>query len=386
MTKCSSSTTIRSSARRSSRPPEARVRRRVVTRAEEAFERLLAEDFDVVLTDLKMPGVDGIALCERIVANRPDIPVVVMTAFGSLDSAVAAIRAGAYDFIDKPVQIDVARHRDRPCGKDARAREEVPAPRDRRDFGAADDLIGRSEAMREVTTSSNASPIRRPRFLVTGESGTGKEVVARRNPPSQPPGARARSSPSTAPRCPRRCSRGALRPRPRRLYRRARGARRTLRPGRGGTLLPRRGRRHAARTSAEVLRVLQERKVRPLGSTTEVAVDVRVIAATNRDLEDAVEEGRFRENLYFRLNVINIALPPLRRARATCSRSRNTARHLRRAQRQGQSRASRPLPPRSSSRYSWPATCANCRTASSGRSRSPASTDLRRGSPEKLRE
>ena len=282
------------------------------TRAEDAFERLLAEDFDVVLTDLTMPGVDGIALCERIVANSPDVPVVVMTAFGSLDSAVAAIRAGAYDFINKPAQIDVLAIALDRAARTRALREEVRRLRSTVTSGPTDDFIGRSEAMRAVSDLIERVADSEATILVTGESGTGKEVVAnaihRRS--------RRAHGPFVAVNCtamPETMLESELFGHARGAFTDAREARAGLFvQARGGTLLLDEVGDMPLALQPKILRVLQERKVRPLGSTNEVAIDVRVIAATNRDLEGAVEEKRFREDLYFRLNVINIPLPPLR--------------------------------------------------------------------------
>jgi two-component system response regulator HydG len=281
-------------------------------RAEAAFERLLAEDFDVVVTDLNMPGVDGIALCERICANRPDVPVVVMTAFGSFDSAVAAIRAGAYDFINKPVQIDVLAIAIDRAARTRALREEVRRLRSSRAESTFDGLVGQSVAMRTVYDLVERVADSEATILITGESGTGKEVFAnaihRRS--------RRAHGPFVAVNCtamPETLLESELFGHTRGAFTDAREARTGLFvQARGGTLLLDEVGDMPMTLQPKILRVLQERKVRPLGSSTEVAIDVRVIAATNRDLETAIEERRFREDLYFRLNVIQIPLPPLR--------------------------------------------------------------------------
>ncbi len=282
------------------------------TDPERAFERLLNEEFDVVVTDLTMPGVDGIALCERIAANRPDVPVVVMTAFGSLESAVAAIRAGAYDFINKPVQLDVlAIAIDRAAGTRA-LREELRRLRAAPPGDSFREFAGHSESMRKVYDLVERVADSEATILITGESGTGKEVFA--NAIHQR--SRRASGPFVAVNCtamPESLLESELFGHARGAFTDAREARTGLFvQARGGTLLLDEIGDMPMTLQPKILRVLQERKVRPLGSSTEVAIDVRVIAATNRDLEGAIEEKRFREDLYFRLNVIQIALPPLR--------------------------------------------------------------------------
>jgi len=283
-----------------------------VTRANAALERLLAEEFDVVLTDMTMPGVDGIALCEQIAANRPDVPVVVMTAFGNLDAAVAAIRAGAYDFITKPAQLDVLAIAIDRAARTRALREEVrrlKSPKTDDSFGA---LPGQSEAMRKVYDLVGRVADSEATILITGESGTGKEVFA--NAIHQR--SRRARGPFVAVNCtamPETLLESELFGHTRGAFTDAREARTGLFvQARGGTLLLDEVGDMPMTLQPKILRALQERKVRPLGSSSEVAIDVRVIAATNRDLEGAIEEKRFREDLYFRLNVIQIPLPPLR--------------------------------------------------------------------------
>jgi two-component system response regulator AtoC len=269
-------------------------------------------DFDVIVTDLRMGQLDGIAFCERVVERRPDIPVIVLTAFGSFDTAVAAIRAGAYDFISKPVQIDVLGIALRRAAQHKALREEVKRLRSAATAPTSSELLGTSSAMRAVkdviarVADSDAS------VLITGESGTGKEVVARLLHASS----RRHDHPFVAINC-------AAMPEPlleSELFGHARGAFTDAkeahvglfaRASRGTLFLDEIGDMPLG-LQPKLLRVLQERTVRPLGATHEIPVDVRVVAATNRDLESAVEERRFREDLYFRLNVIHVALPPLR--------------------------------------------------------------------------
>ena len=281
--------------------------------ASEAFDLFMAGDFDVVATDLAMPGEGGLALCQRIVENRPDVPVIVVTAFGSLETAVGAIRAGAYDFITKPVEVEaLALALDRAVQHRA-LREEVKRLRKAvADAQRFDELVGASPAMQRVYSLLEKVADSEASVMVFGESGTGKEVVAR----ALHSRGRRRAGPFVAINC-------AAMPEAlleTELFGHAKGAftdARTARAGllvqaSGGTLFLDEIGDMPLGLQPKLLRALQERKARPVGGDAEVSFDVRLIAATNRDLEAAVEERRFREDLFFRINVIPLELPPLR--------------------------------------------------------------------------
>jgi len=281
--------------------------------ADEALTRLASEDFDVVLTDLRMPGMDGLALCERIVLNRPDIPVVVVTAFGSLETAVAAIRAGAYDFVTKPIDVDALALVLERAVQHRALRDEVR--RLRQQLGRQADggsIVGESPAMQQAYALIDRVADLDSTVLITGESGTGKEVAARA---VHTRGRRA-GGPFVAINCaamPEALLESELFGHAKGAFTDAKAARTGLFvQAHGGTLFLDEVGELPLTLQPKLLRALQERTVRPVGGDTEVPFDARIVAATNRDLELAVEEGRFREDLYYRLNVIGVELPPLR--------------------------------------------------------------------------
>jgi len=283
--------------------------------AAEGAAALDGEAFDAVVTDLNMRGQSGLELCARVVERLPDVPVVVLTAFGSLDTAVKAIRAGAYDFISKPVELDALAIALERAIKHKQLHEEVRRLREEASRAAVErpaDLLGESDAMRRVYDLVDRIADAEVSVLVTGESGTGKEVVAR--------ALHARSRRARGPFVAINC---AAVPEPlleSELFGHARGAFTDAKESRqglfqeasGGTLFLDEIGDMPLALQPKILRALQERAVRPVGATHEVPVDVRVVAATNRDLEEAIEERRFREDLYFRINVVQIPLPPLR--------------------------------------------------------------------------
>jgi DNA-binding NtrC family response regulator len=287
-----------------------------VTTAQSAAEARLGFDAaepDVVVTDLNMPGQSGIQFCEWVVTNRSDIPVIVITAFGSLDTAIAAIRAGAYDFIPKPFEIDVLAIALERAIKHRELRHEVKRLRHLLDATRGmGELIGESPVVQELKELIARVAESQASVLVTGESGTGKEVVARL---LHQRGPRA-DKPFMALNC-------AAMPEhllESELFGHVRGAFTDAKTDKVGLFVQA---NHGTLFLDEIgdmplslqpklLRVLEERKVRPVGGSKELSVDLRLISATHRDLEDAIVQGQFREDLYFRLNVIQLALPPLR--------------------------------------------------------------------------
>jgi two-component system response regulator AtoC len=278
----------------------------------EALSRLEHTDVDVVLTDLNMPGMNGIALCERVAEARADIPVVVITAFGSLETAVAAIRAGAYDFVTKPIELDALALVLKRAVQHRKLSEELKRLRSLADAGSAHELIGDSPVIADVRERLARMAGTDSTVLITGESGTGKEVAAR----ALHRLSKRASGPFIAVNCaavPETLIESELFGHEKGAFTDARGSRLgLLAQAEGGTLfLDELGELPLA-AQAKLLRALQERVVRPLGGTREMPFDARILAATNRDLERAVEEGQFREDLFFRIHVLPLELPPLR--------------------------------------------------------------------------
>ena len=284
------------------------------TSAAEALEVVDHADLDAIVTDVEMAGMNGVELCERVTANRPDVPVTMLTAFGNFDTALAALRVGAYDFITKPPDMDAlarsveraVRHRTvvGEVKRLARADDATPA--------ADGFLVGKSACMRRVVEVIERIGDSESSVMITGESGTGKELIAR----ALHARSRRRAGPFVAVNC-------AALPGPlleSELFGHVRGAftdARASRPGlfvraAGGTLFLDEIGELPLALQPKLLRALQERTVRPVGSEEEIRCDVRVIAATNTDLDAALRARRFREDLYFRVNVIQIEAPPLR--------------------------------------------------------------------------
>ncbi|HWO21145.1 MAG TPA: sigma-54 dependent transcriptional regulator [Kofleriaceae bacterium] len=279
----------------------------------DALAAIPGRDVDVIVTDLNMKGMTGLELCQRVVADRPDIPVLMLTAFGSFETAVGAIRAGAYDFVTKPVEIEAlaiairraAEHRAL-RGEVRRLREVVANTRGR------GELLGASTAMQQVFQLIDQVSTTDATVLITGESGTGKEVVAREIHNRS----RRASGPFVAVNCaavPEALLESELFGHAKGAFTDAKQSRQGLfQQAGGGTLFLDEIGEMALVLQPKLLRALQERKVRPIGAEAEVSIDVRLVAATNRDLEEMVEDKRFREDLYYRINVIHIPLPPLR--------------------------------------------------------------------------
>ncbi len=281
-----------------------------------AVERLQQETFDVVLTDLRMPSVDGMEVLRAAQRLAPEIQVIVMTAYGTIESAVGAIREGAYDFLAKPFKEDELLLRVSKALEKRRLLGEVSllAGELRKRYGL-EHVVGRSAAMRDVLDRVVRVAPTDATVLVTGESGTGKELVAR--------AIHAASRRGDKPFVPVNCAAITETLLESELFGHARGAftgairarRGLFEEANGGTLFIDEVGETAPGFQAKLLRALQEGEIRRVGESTAVQVDVRVIAATNQDLRRAISERRFREDLYYRLAVVPVRIPPLRERR-----------------------------------------------------------------------
>ena len=280
--------------------------------AEDAFATLLDDEPEVVLTDLNLGGANGISVCRAVAEALPGVPTVVMTAFGSMDTAVEALRAGAWDFLTKPLDLQVlALTLDRAL-EHRRLHLEVQRLRQRaeRDAGFGE-ILGESQAMRDLFDLVERVAPAPSSVLITGESGTGKELVARAlHRLSERRGAFVAINCGAVPAALLESE----------LFGHVKGAftdARSTRAGlfvqaEDGTLFLDEIGDMPIELQVKLLRALQERRIRPVGADREQAIEVRVVAATNQDLEAAVMEGRFREDLLYRLDVIRLELPPLR--------------------------------------------------------------------------
>jgi DNA-binding NtrC family response regulator len=283
------------------------------TSGADALRALEREDYDVVLTDLVMDEVDGLALLRAAQQRDPAPRVVLMTAFGSLESAIEAIRHGAYDYLTKPFKLDQASLAVGRAIEDRRLREEnrrlKAAVVERYGF---DNIVGRSPAMQRVFEQVRAVAEADAAILLIGESGTGKELVAR----AIHHNSARRDGPFVAVNCaaiPETLLESELFGHERGAFTGADRKRSGLFvEANGGTILLDEVGDIAPALQAKLLRVLQDKAVRPVGGSQEVQLDLRVISATNRDLPAMVGEGKFREDLYYRLAVIPLRLPSLR--------------------------------------------------------------------------
>ncbi len=281
----------------------------------EALEAIKAGSFDCVVTDLKMPGMDGVTLLREMRAAECDASVIVMTAFGTIESAVEAMKLGALDYIQKPFEADqISLLVDRAI-QHTRLRSENEALKRSLTDGDTREMVGDSSVMRSLRDSIARIAPSNNTVLIQGESGTGKELIARR--------LHSMSSRAGRPMLCLNCAALSGNLLESELFGHERGAftgADRVRKGRfeladGGTLLLDEVSEIPMPLQAKLLRVLQERQFERVGSSATRSVDVRVIATTNRNLSDWVGRKRFREDLYFRLSVLPVVIPPLRERR-----------------------------------------------------------------------
>jgi DNA-binding NtrC family response regulator len=281
--------------------------------AKKALSILESESFDIILADIKMPGMDGLEMLRRIKALKKDSIVIVITAFATVDTAVQALKDGAFDYVTKPFDPDDLSHLIRNAAKQISLTEENEVLREKLvSLENVEDLIGQSEAMQKVLKEVESVAQSNASVIITGESGTGKELIAK--------AIHSNSSRKFFPMVSVHC--GALTESllESELFGHEKGAF-------TGALYHRKGRFEMAdsgtifldeiatistKMQIELLRVLETKKFIRVGGNKEISSDFRVICATNKDLKNMVEQGTFREDLYYRLNVVNIHIPPLR--------------------------------------------------------------------------
>jgi DNA-binding NtrC family response regulator len=291
----------------------------VVTLADgrEALDKLAADGPpDVVVSDIRMAEVGGLEVTEAFKKDAPDTPVILVTAFGNVDGAVEAIRRGAFDYVSKPYDVDaVALTVSRAIDQRNLVAENQALRRQLRDKYRLENAVGRSEAMLQVFKTAARVAASDATVLILGESGTGKELVARAIHDASPR--------SAGPFVPVDCGAIAEGVLESELFGHVKGAFTGAQAARrglfeeavGGTLFLDEIGDVGPGLQARLLRALQEGTIRRVGANEAIPVDVRVVAATNKDLEATVRAGRFREDLFYRLNVVTLRIPPLRERR-----------------------------------------------------------------------
>jgi nitrogen regulation protein NR(I) len=282
----------------------------VSSRGDEGFARAQSENYDAVITDLRLPGIDGLELVRRLHAVKPRLPIVLMTAFGTTETVIEATKRGAFEYLIKPFEMEDLLEVTAKAVASARLMSE---PVDLGDAASAGDaIIGNSRVMREVCKEIGRVAAKSVAVLIRGETGTGKELVAR--------AIYQHSSRAAKPFIAVNCAAIPESLLESELFGHERGAftgAESRRIGRfeqadGGTLFLDEIGDMSAFTQAKLLRVLQEKCIQRVGGKETIPVDVRIIAATHRDLEQTIRETQFREDLYYRLSSFVIHLPPLR--------------------------------------------------------------------------
>jgi two-component system response regulator PilR (NtrC family) len=278
---------------------------RTASNLSQAHALLKTGHFDVCLTDMRLPDGNGIDLVRHIQQQHPELPVAVITAFGSMDSAVEALKAGAFDFVSKPVELGALRNL---INSVLKLSDDFP----KRDRRSRDTLLGESKLLRQIRSTIEKLSRSQAPVYISGESGTGKELVARLIHSKGPRGDR--------PFVPVNC--GAI---PSELMESEFFGHRKgsftgavadkaglFQVAEGGTLFLDEVAELPLNMQVKLLRAIQEKAVRPIGAQQELPTDVRILSATHKDLGEQVQAGLFRQDLYYRLNVIQLPVPPLR--------------------------------------------------------------------------
>ncbi len=281
--------------------------------AEEALEKIGSTVYDIIITDILLPGIDGIQILKAVKSRHPDQIVIIMTAYASLETSVEALRAGAYDYITKPIiheelkqVVKNALRQKQLISENLFLRREIHK---RYDFG---NIIGESEEIKKTLAEVKKIANAKSNVLILGETGTGKELIAR--------AIHYNSNRSSMPFIPINCSAIPENLLESELFGHVKGAftgaviskKGLFEEANGGTVFLDEIADLSLRLQAKLLRVLEDQEIRPVGGNQSHKINIRFIAATNRDIVQEVLQGRFREDLYYRINVILIKLPPLR--------------------------------------------------------------------------